>query len=79
MKKIFSVGEIAKILNVARSTVIYWIKDGRIKANQTPGGKNLIQRDDLISFMNTVAVLTIRLKTTLPIGEEIDQLCKKKQ
>jgi excisionase family DNA binding protein len=51
MKREFTVGQIAKILNVARSTVIYWIKDGRIKAYQTPGGNNRVTRENLSSFM----------------------------
>lgn len=51
MKKEFGVGEIAKMLNAARSTVIYWIKKGKLEAYQTPGGDNRVPRKNLIAFM----------------------------
>jgi excisionase family DNA binding protein len=47
MKREFQVGELAKILNVARSTVITWIKNGEIEAYQLPGGINRIPRPAL--------------------------------
>lgn len=53
MKREFTVGEISKVLNVARSTVIYWIRDGRINAFQLPGGNNRVTRENLIKFMKT--------------------------
>jgi excisionase family DNA binding protein len=52
MKKEFTVGEISRICNVARSTVIYWIKQGKISGYQTPGGYNRIPRENLVRFMN---------------------------
>ncbi len=52
MEKLYSVGQIAKIFHVARSTVIRWIHKGELKSFQTRGGDNRIQRKDLVVFMN---------------------------
>ena len=52
MKEEFQVGEIAKICNVERSTVIRWIKKGKLKGYQTAGGRNRVYREHLIEFMN---------------------------
>ena len=51
MKREYTIGQIAKIINVARSTVINWIKDGRITAFQLPGGNNRVTRENLVKFM----------------------------
>lgn len=52
MKREFTVGEMAKVLNVARTTVINWIKEGRMEAFQLPGGNNRVTRENLVKFMN---------------------------
>ena len=56
MKREFSVGQMAKILNVARTTVINWINDGKLKAFQLPGGNNRVTRENLIKFMNEYGI-----------------------
>ena len=52
MKKDFSTGEVAKILNMGRSTVSLWIKQGRLNAHTTPGGKYRVTRENLVKLMN---------------------------
>ena len=56
MKREFSVGQMAKILNVARTTVINWINDGKLKAFQLPGGNNRVTRENLVKFMNEYGI-----------------------
>jgi CheY-like chemotaxis protein len=52
MEKEYTVGQISKICNVARSTVIYWINQQKLNSYQTPGGYNRVPVEDLIRFMN---------------------------
>lgn len=52
MKREYGVTDVARILNVARSTVIYWIKDGRLNGHQLAKGHNRVLHEDLVDFMN---------------------------
>jgi excisionase family DNA binding protein len=52
MKKIFTPGDVAKILEKAKSTVSEWIHAEKLKARKSPGGNWQILRPDLIEFMN---------------------------
>ncbi len=47
----FSVPEAAKLCGVSRNTLYTWVKQGKIRAYQTPGRTNLIRPSDLVSFM----------------------------
>ncbi len=41
----------ALICGVSRNTMFQWVRQGRLKAYQTPGRTNLIRPSDLVSFM----------------------------
>ena len=56
MRREYTIGEIARIINVARSTVINWIKKGKMDAFQLPGGNNRVTRDNLILFMEQYGI-----------------------
>jgi excisionase family DNA binding protein len=62
MKDIFSTFDVAKICKVDITSVINWVKAGRIKAHKTPGGHRRIKRKDLITFLE---------KYNFPISEEM--------
>ncbi len=49
-QKEYSVGQIAKVLHVARSTVVRWITNGHLPSTKTKGGDNRISRRDLKAF-----------------------------
>jgi len=51
MKREYTLGEIARALNVARSTVIAWIREGLLKGYKLPGGNNRVPRENLVAFM----------------------------
>ena len=52
MKRIYTPGDVAKILEKAKSTVSEWIHAEKLKARKSPGGNWQIMRPDLIEFMN---------------------------
>ena len=56
MKREYTVGQMAKILNVARTTIINWIKAGKLDAFTLPGGNNRVTRENLIKFMNKYGI-----------------------
>ena len=41
-----TINKVAKYCHVNRKTVGQWIKEGKIKAYQTPGGHSRVQRED---------------------------------
>lgn len=77
----FALGQITRILNVSRSTVLTWIKDGRIKAFQLPGGSNRITRENLIGFMNRCDIplnaIADGIKTRVLIAESDKRTLKR--
>lgn len=50
--QIFSALEVANMCGVVNQTAINWIKNGYLKAFNTPGGQYRIYKDDLLSFIN---------------------------
>jgi len=49
--RIFSALEVANICGVVNQTAINWIKNGYLKAFQTPGGQYRVYSEDLINFL----------------------------
>jgi CheY-like chemotaxis protein len=79
MRKVYSPGDLAKIFNIARPSVHYWIKKKYVKTYKTPGGHNRIKLDDLIDFMqeNDIPISrlgTLGTKTILVIEDNPEQL-----
>jgi len=52
VKKIYTAKEIAQYCDVAPRTVSQWIREGKIKAYQTPGNHNRIKKEDFVCFLN---------------------------
>ncbi|MFA4986311.1 MAG: response regulator [Candidatus Brocadiia bacterium] len=53
-KKVFTTGEVAKLLCVSQMSVIKWFNDGRMKGYRIPYSKDRrITRENLIEFMKT--------------------------
>ncbi len=50
MKEFFSVLEVAKLLKLSRSTVLYYIKAGKLKATQV-GKIYIISQEDFGEFL----------------------------
>ncbi len=50
--KFFTPQEAANMLGVSKQTVINWIKDGKIRAERTPGGHFRIPVEDFFRFHN---------------------------
>jgi len=48
---IFSALEVANLCGVVNQTAINWIKNGYLKAFNTPGGQYRVYRDDLVEFI----------------------------
>ena len=49
--KTYTTHEIAKFCDVYPSSVLHWIKEGKLKAHVTPGGHRRVAREDLIRFL----------------------------
>ncbi len=49
--QIFSALEVANMCGVVNQTVINWIRNGHLKAFNTPGGQYRVYKDDLIAFI----------------------------
>lgn len=49
--QIFSALEVANMCGVVNQTAINWIRNGHLKAFNTPGGQYRIYKDDLINFI----------------------------
>lgn len=47
-----TVPDAAKICGVSRNTVFLWVRNGRLRAYQTPGRTNQVRPSDLVLFMN---------------------------
>jgi len=50
MKEFFSVLEVSKLLNVSRSSVLYYIKSGKLKAIQV-GKIHIISKENFGEFL----------------------------
>lgn len=50
-KRYFTTFEVGRICGVFPSTVVNWIRSGKLKASQTPGGHRRIPRDGFLAFM----------------------------
>lgn len=50
MKEFFSVLEVAKLLNLSRSAVLYHVKSGNLKATQV-GKIHIISKEDFGEFL----------------------------
>jgi excisionase family DNA binding protein len=50
MKELFSVQEVAKLLSISHSAVLYHIKTGKLKAQQV-GKIHIITKDDFGDFL----------------------------
>jgi two-component system, OmpR family, response regulator len=48
---LLTVPDAAKLCGVSRNTLFLWVRDGKLKAYQTPGRTNQIRPSDLLSFM----------------------------
>lgn len=52
MREFFSVKEVAKLLNISHSAVLYHIKSGNLKAVQV-GKIHIISKDDFADFLKS--------------------------
>jgi excisionase family DNA binding protein len=51
-KMIFTTDEVAKMLNVNKSTVKRWANEGKIRCDRTPGHHRKFSKDDVLEFSN---------------------------
>ncbi|MDD4890309.1 MAG: helix-turn-helix domain-containing protein, partial [Phycisphaerae bacterium] len=51
MIQTFSATEVASLIGVAVGSVLNWVRQGELKAGQTPGGHKRIRVDDLVEFL----------------------------
>ena len=70
-KEVFSTGEMAAICHMTKHTIVTAIERGELKASQTPGGHNRIQRADAISFLRKCNIPVAGLqKRVLVVDDE---------
>ena len=51
-KKLLTTGDIAAHCEVSYETVANWIKGGKLKSHQTPGGHRRIRMEDFIDYLS---------------------------
>jgi excisionase family DNA binding protein len=61
-KNFYTTHEVSKFCNVYPTTVINWIKEGKLPAYTTPGGHRRIKKEDLLELMR---------KNNMPIPENL--------
>lgn len=61
-KNFYTTHEVSKFCNVYPTTVINWIKEGKLSAYTTPGGHRRIKKEDLLELMK---------KNNMPIPENL--------
>ncbi len=54
--EIFSIPKAANFCGVHRGTFWKYVKEGKVKASRTPGGKYRIQKNDLLNFMTQMGL-----------------------
>lgn len=47
----FSTGELARLVQASRSTIVRYIEEGRIRARRSAGGWYVIPRDEVVQFL----------------------------
>ena len=47
----FSTGELARLVQASRSTIVRYIEEGRIRARRSAGGWYVIPRDEVVHFL----------------------------
>lgn len=47
----FSTGQLARLIEASRTTVVRWIEEGRLRARRTVGGWYVVPRDEVINFL----------------------------
>lgn len=47
----FSTGQLARLIQASRTTVVRWIEEGRLRARRTVGGWYVVPRDEVINFL----------------------------
>src|SRR3989338_4386743 len=62
LKDFYTTHEVSRFCNVYPTTVINWIKEGRLPAYTTPGGHRRIKKDDMLKLMK---------KNNMPIPDEL--------
>lgn len=61
-KNFYTTHQVSRLCSVYPTTVINWIKEGKLPAYTTPGGHRRIRKGDLLNLMK---------KTNMPISEEL--------
>ena len=77
--KVFSTHQAAKVCNVHHTTIINWVKEGKILAYTTPGGHRRIKEEDLIDFMKKYKISLPKetgrkIKKVLIVDDDFDFL-----
>jgi excisionase family DNA binding protein len=70
INKVYTTREVGRFCGVDLTTVINWVKNGRLKAYKTAGGHRRIKHQDLIDFMHKYSMpvpIDLRSKESLNI------------
>lgn len=57
VKEQYKTGEICRILNICKSTLINYDKQGKLPIRRTENNRRIIFRDDLLSYLDTMGLL----------------------
>ncbi len=53
-ERTYTTHDIARICDVYPSSVVNWIREGKLRSYQTPGGHHRVTRDDLVAFLGVL-------------------------
>ena len=80
VKEVYSTYELAKLCHVHQTTIIKWIKEGRLSAYETLGGHRRVKKENFLRFLedNKLPVPdcfnTSSVKTILIVDDEVASL-----
>jgi excisionase family DNA binding protein len=60
-ERTYTTHDIARICDVYPSSVVNWIREGKLRSYQTPGGHHRVTREELVAFLG-------RLQMPMPAG-----------
>jgi excisionase family DNA binding protein len=65
-------GQVATYCQVSRATIVNWIKQGKLKAHTTPGGRYRILVSDVLDLLESYGMpIDPRLEGSHIVGKEV--------
>jgi len=83
-REVFSTYQVARICNVHHTTVINWVKEGKLDAYTTPGGHRRIKKESILAFAEKFGIpvsgeIMREKKKVLIVDDDVEMLEEMKE